>query len=170
MRKALTPTLSRSTGRGGSWHRNPAYLLALLVVVASLSFAQVAPSTSTDQPGRFKTIDILLDPHNTPLAAYQVEFIADAHRVTLVGIEGGEHAAFKRPPYYDPAALSRNRVVLAAFNTGNDLPTTITRVARLHLRIVGTEKPTLSAKLVTAASDQDQVIPADVTVSEGAIQ
>ena len=129
---------------------------------------------SSSQPGsplaplpqaRFANVDILVDPHGTSLAAYQLEFVADPKRVTLVGIEGGEHAAFVQPPYYDPKALAGNRVILAALNTGKDLPSGKTRVARLHLRIIGNDAPALSAKLVVAASSNDKTIPADVSVS-----
>jgi hypothetical protein len=113
-------------------------------------------------------VDILVDPHGQSLAAYQLEFLADPSRVTLVGIEGGTHPAFKDPPYYDPMALSSNRVILAALNTAADVPNDKTRVARLHLRILGTDKPTMTSKLIVAASSNERRIQADVTVSEGA--
>jgi hypothetical protein len=72
-----------------------------------------------------------------------VEFVAKAAgggKVTLVGIEGGEHAVFAKPAYYDPAALAPDgggRVILAAYSTGKDLPTGRTRVARLHVMVEG---------------------------------
>ena len=91
-----------------------------------------------------------IDPAGKPLAAYQIEFVADASHVKLVGIEGGDHAAFAQPPYYDPAALSRNRVIVAAFTTGKDLPTKSFRAARLHLEILGHSKPDWQAELITA--------------------
>jgi hypothetical protein len=63
--------------------------------------------------------------------------------VVLVGIEGGEggeHAAYAKPAYYDPAALAPEgggRVILAAYSTAKDLPTGRTRVARLHVMVEG---------------------------------
>ena len=59
--------------------------------------------------------------------------------VKLVGIEGGEHAAFAQPPYYDPKALLNERIVIAAFNTAgaDKLPSGKTRVARLMVRVDG---------------------------------
>lgn len=119
-------------------------------------------------PVRFASVDVLVDPHGAALAAYQVEFLADSKLVTLVGIEGGEHAAFKNPPYYDTKAMGGGRVILAALNTGKDLPAGKTRVARLHVQIRGQGRPEMAAKLVVAASSNDKTIPADVSVSEGA--
>jgi hypothetical protein len=136
--------------------------------VAILTIGLRAQTPTSDPSPRFTFVDVFVDPHGTPLAAYQLEFLADPARVTLVGIEGGSHTAFKDPPYYDPAALSGNRVILAALNTGADVPRDKTRVARLHLRIQGTDKPTMSSKLIVAASSNEQKIQADVTVSQGA--
>jgi len=157
----------------------------LMLLLASFGRAQeqqqpVSTTTSTKpfaSEVRFQTVDVALDPKGQPLAAYQLEFVADpsarsgqaAARVKLVGVEGGDHAAFREPPYYDPAALSRHRVILAAFSTSADLPKSATRVARLHVQISGDGQPEWSAKLIVASSDKTS-IPADVRVSaaEGA--
>ena len=150
-------------------------LLATLVFAtargrASESPAQQPATTNTGADVRFESVDVWIDTKGTPLAAYQVEFVADAQRVKLVGIEGGEHGAFREPPYYDPAALNRNRVIVAAFNTGSDLPAGRTRVARLHVQIEGAGQPAWEAKLVVAASPAGESIPAEVSLSEGASQ
>jgi hypothetical protein len=145
-------------------------ILAFVVLLSSFTLAQIREEMPAPPVVRFTNVDVLVDPRGTPLAAYQVEFIADPARVTLVGIEGGQDAAFKQPPYYDPKAMSGNRVILAALNTGKDLPRQKTRVARLHLRIIGAEQPKLSAKLIVAASSNEKTIQADVSVSEGAGQ
>jgi hypothetical protein len=147
----------------------------LMLLLASFRFAQeeqrrvattqAAPTTAAVH---FQSVDINIDPKGQSLAAYQLEFIADAGRVKLVGVEGGDHAAFREPPYYDPAALTQHRVVLAAFNTSADLPKAPTRVARLHLQISGASNPDWSAKLIVASSDKSDSIPATVSVSEGA--
>ena len=130
--------------------------------------AQTAPSVAPDHALRFTTVDLFIDPRGQPLAAYQLEFVADPARVTLVGVEGGEHAAFAEPPYYDPKALSGNRVILAALNTGTDLPAARTRVATLHLRVSGEAEPTYDAKLEVAGNPAGKPISADVTVGQGA--
>jgi hypothetical protein len=123
-------------------------------------------SLSTTVPVTFRTVPVFVDPHAKPLAAYQVEISADPARVTLVGIEGGEHPAFNAAPYYDPAALNHNRVILGAFSTSSDLPTTKTRVATLHVRVTGDEPLTWSTRLITAADPTGQSLAADVSVSD----
>lgn len=105
---------------------------------------------------RFAATDIYVDSGVTPLAAWQCEFKAVAGDVKIVGIEGGEHAAFQTPPYYDPAAMMNNRVILAAFNTGAALPTGKSRVARVHVRIAGDVTPRYELTLTAAASTEGQ--------------
>jgi hypothetical protein len=56
-------------------------------------------------PSPFTFVDVFIDPQGKPLAAYQFELRTTAGEAKLVGIEGGEHAAFAHPPYYDPKAL-----------------------------------------------------------------
>lgn len=121
-------------------------------------------------PGaRFTSVDLFVDPHGSALGAYQLEFIADPARVTLVGIEGGDHPAYQQPPYYDPKALSGNRVILAALSTAPELPTARTRVATLHLRVTGeSDQPTYQVKMEVAGNREGKPIPADVTVGQGA--
>jgi hypothetical protein len=107
-------------------------------------------SQATTAP-RFDFIDIYIDPQGKPLAAYQFELSVDPAAATIVGVEGGDHPAFSAAPYYDPEALTKNRIIIAAFNTGSDLPNTKTRVARVHLRVTR-EKPDFHLHLDTAAS------------------
>lgn len=145
-------------------------LAMLFVVTMAVRAQRVETELVPPAPIRFTNVDLVVDPHGNPLAAYQLEFTADPSRVTLVGIEGGQHAAFNQPPYYDPKALSGSRVILAALNTGTDLPKDKTRVARLHLRVTGAGQPVFSAKMIVAASSNDKTIPADVSVTEGALQ
>jgi hypothetical protein len=57
------------------------------------------------------------------VAAFQFELKRRSRRRNHRRIEGGDHPAFKSAPYYDPAALTRNRIIVAAFNTGSDLQT-----------------------------------------------
>lgn len=128
-------------------------------------------SEPVSQPAvRFASVDVFVDPKGQPLAAYQVEFVADPQRVALVGIEGGEHSAFKVPPYYDPKALTQNRVILGAFNTASDLPNSRTRVATLHLQITGSDEPEYSAKIEVAGNPEGKPIPAEVSLSQGAMR
>jgi hypothetical protein len=126
----------------------------------------IDPST---QPARYTWVDAFIDPHGQPLAAYQFELKSSGGgAVTLVGVEGGEHPAFAPPPYYDPKANVQKRIVIAGFNTGDDLPHTRTRVARVMVRVTG--NPKYSATLQVAASQEAKPIDAEVSVSEGAGQ
>src|SRR5438067_1034311 len=79
--------------------------LVAVALLARPSHAQQAPAAATTGATvRFRAVDIFVDSKATPLAAYQLEFVADAQRVKLVGIEGGEHAAFREPPGRNTAA------------------------------------------------------------------
>jgi hypothetical protein len=133
--------------------------------------AQSQPAATKSTP-RFTAVDVFVDPHGSPLAAYQLEFIGESSRVKLVGVEGGEPAAFREPPYYDPATLSHSRVIIAALNPSRaaDLPSQRVRVARLHLEITSESNsppPEFSAKLILAASaDEKPIKNAAVSVSE----
>ncbi|HEY2584964.1 MAG TPA: hypothetical protein VGI81_04265, partial [Tepidisphaeraceae bacterium] len=117
---------------------------------------------------RFAFVDAYVDSKDQSLAAYQFELTAQGAGVTLVGVEGGDHPAYAEPPYYDPKANLRNRIVMAAFNTGDDLPHGRTRVARVMVRITGAADPVWSAKLDVAASPDAKPIDATISVSEGA--
>jgi hypothetical protein len=149
------------------------WMTLLIMVCSTASFvdgqqARSAEAVPAASP-RFSYVDVYLDAKAESLAAWQFEFAAEKGRVTVVGIEGGEHPAFaKNPPYYDPAALGQNRVILAAFSTDNDLPKGRTRIARIHLMIEGDE-PKYAAKLVVAANSAGKTIPgAALSLSEGA--
>jgi hypothetical protein len=93
---------------------------------------------------RFEAVDVWIDSGDIPLAAYQVEIRAAGGRASIVGIEGGDHAALADPPHYDPRALHEGqineRIVIAAFSTDDALPRGRTRVARLHLAVQGETK------------------------------
>jgi hypothetical protein len=151
-----------------------ASLLKLLCAMALSAVLLATPGRAADRAPagpavRFAYLDVYVDPGAKPLAAYQVELSPTAGNVVLTGLEGGEHAAFRAAPYYDPAALhqAKSRVIVAAFKTGNDLPEGRTRVARLHLQITGPAEPAWATKLQVAASSDGKPIDAKVTVSAG---
>jgi hypothetical protein len=132
----------------------------------------VAGETPAHQsPERQRRVEGETPAHQSPERQRRVEgdnaaSQPDAPDVKIVGVEGGDHTAFREPPYYDPAALSHNRIIIAAFNTGRDLPKGKTRVARLHLQISGPE-PQFKTKLDVAASAEGKDIPATSTVEPG---
>lgn len=173
-------TLRPRSGQGGEGVRVggarlvPFLVLGLSVVLtvfaASLVRAQDqtpagASPAATDETSRagarFTSVDIFIDSGTQPLAAYQFEFKPEAADVKIVGIEGGEHPAFRIPPYYDPAALAKGRVIIAAFNTGKNLPSGRTRVATLHLRVAGSAQPRYGVSLTVAASPEGKAIAAE---------
>jgi hypothetical protein len=116
---------------------------------------------------RFEAVDVYVDSGDTPLAAYPFELAAEVGDGRIVGIEGGSHPAFREPPYYDPAALMKHRVIIAAFNTGKDLPTGRTRVARLHVQVSGEIEPEYVVQLQTAASPDGKRIHATAIAGQG---
>jgi len=134
---------------------------ALVLLALLLLPAQARAADPQEGPIRFRPVHVYVDPAGTPLAAYQIEIVADGHAL-IVGVEGGEHAAFALPPHYDPAALAGGRIIIAAFNTGQDLPSQRTRVATIHMRETGAVEPTYHATL-QAAGDADGR-PIDATV------
>jgi hypothetical protein len=122
-----------------------------LIVLASL--CQTAGQQS--EGSRFQAIDIFVDSGSQPLAAYQLTFVGP-NGTKIVGIEGGNHTAFAEAPYYDPQAIQREEVVIAAFNTApaGQLPTGRTRVATIHVQT--NTKSTSAYKLeVSAAAAPD---------------
>lgn len=137
-------------------------LLSLAMLVLS-AFGQ-APASAT----RFQAMDVFVDSGAQPLAAYQIEITAPKGLVKIAGIEGGEDAAFREPPFYDPKAIQHERVILAAFSTSaaDKLPKGRTRVATIHVQLAGEERPQFTVKLHTAATVDGKKIAADAAVEE----
>jgi len=108
-------------------------LVAALLLLANSLCAQ-QPTTNNV---RFVAVDVFVDSKGKPLAAYQLEFSVTNGNAKIVGIEGGEHPAFREPPHYDPKAIQKERVIIAAFSTepGAKLPSGKTRVATIHLQV-----------------------------------
>lgn len=137
--------------------RTFALSLALLVLLCS------AQAQDAAAPPHFTAVNVYVDAAASPLAAWQVE-LADGRGIQIVGVEGGEHAAYAKPPYYDPKALSDNRIALAAFTTGKDLPAGKTRVARIHLRVEAGAEPRFEVRSSLAAGADGKEVPATVTL------
>ena len=141
-------------------------MVFLILWPAASLFAQ--QQSSEEGSVRFSAVDIFVDSSSTPLAAWQLEFAATNGTVKIVGIEGGEHAAFKHPPFYDPKAIQHERVILAAFSMDapDKLPTGKTRVATIHLQIIGTQPPAFELKLHTAADSNGTKVSVTATFEE----
>ncbi len=144
-------------------------ILISIVVFVPVLAQQPEPDYQTEQPrGRFTPLHVYLDSGGNALAAFQFELKATAGQVKIVGVEGGVHQAFsKTPPYYDPAALAKDRIIIAAFSTQKDLPKGRTRIATLHLQILGDVQPQYELKLVVAADADGKEIPAKLSFEKG---
>jgi hypothetical protein len=152
--------------------RAPASRVPLFGAVL-LSFA-LAAGLFAQQPAaeesriRFRAVDIYVDSKTSPLAAYQIELSVTTAAAKIVGIEGGEHPAFREAPHYDPKAVQHERVIIAAFSTqpADKLPTGRTRVATVHLQTSGPQEPGYVLKLKTAANPQGNKILAEASWEE----
>ena len=139
--------------------------VSLIVPVFAQQFGQ---RYETEQPRvRFVSLPVYIDSGNRPLAAYQFELKTKAGQVKIVGLENGEHPAYAEPPYYDPAALAKDRIIVAAFNTGSNLPTGKTRVVTIQLQVIGDTEPQYELDLTVAADSDGNEIPAKITFEKG---
>ncbi len=119
------------------WSIVRACLIAGLVAFNGDTLSAASPSAAPPSAApewRFSAVDVLVDPLGRDLAAYQIEVDAESDDLQIVGVEGGEHASFREPPYYDAAALGGGRIIIAAFSTSEQLPDVRSRVATLHVR------------------------------------
>ncbi|HWL92170.1 MAG TPA: hypothetical protein VNT79_01430 [Phycisphaerae bacterium] len=152
--------LSAAVLSGGIWaHRH-----------ATASAPPPLPTNSSEafdylRSVRFIAVDVFVDSGTIPLAAYQFEFSAPGGGASIVDIEGGESAAFTSPPYYDPEALMQGRIIVGAFNTGDELPSGKTRVARMHLRVEGEPVAEFSVQLTVAGNVNGDQIDASASVA-----
>ena len=143
-------------------------ILAGICLIVPVLAQQSEQDYSTAQSGvRFAPLHIYIDSSNSSLAAYQFELKAAAGQIKIVGVEGGRHEAFKEAPYYDPAALAKDRIIIAAFSTGSNLPKGRTRIATIHLQIVGDAEPQYELKLAVAGDADAKEIPAEITFEKG---
>ena len=140
--------------------------IAVLFVV--LICAVPAQPGGANQAVRFQAVDIVIDSREAPLAAYQLEFLIKIGNARVVGVEGGEHPAFKEAPSHDPKAIQQERVIIAAFNTSaaDRLPKGRTRVATIHLQVIGEQTPECMVQLQTAATAEGRKISAKATFEE----
>ncbi len=150
--------------------RKPTAIILTSMCLMVSVFGQYAEPEYVDieRQVRFAPLDIYIDSGSRPLAAFQFELQAVAGHIEIVGVESGEHPAYKEPPYYDPAALANDRIIIAAFNTGSELPTGRTRVATVHLAIYGDIEPEYRLELTVAGDIDGSEIPAEITFEKGA--
>ncbi len=123
--------------------------------------------TETEASVRFAPVHVYIDSGRHSLGAFQFELRTIRGNVKIVGVENGEHKAYKDAPYYDPAALANNRIKIAAFNTSGELPSGKSRVATLHLMITGSIEPQYKLDLTVSADGDAEEIPAEISFEKG---
>lgn len=174
----------RPSGCPRPWRMPTCWLVLLMLdcCLIALSVAQDStPATPTDADTtvtrvdgpagigadavRFEALDVFVDSGDHQLAAWQLEMASRTAGAEIVGIEGGEHPAFRKPPYYDPQAMHRNHVILAAYHTGRDLPSGRSRVARVHLQLTGPGPRDYLTSLTASANADGEQIPARVSIA-----
>ena len=136
------------------------FILLIGVLLAGGAFAQ--DSGNNREKVSFRAVDVFVKSKGQPLAAYQVQVAFLGLKTKISGIEGGDHPAFKNPPLYDPKAMQKEQVIIAAYNTGTreELPKGKVRVATIHLYISGSKPPELTFKLVAAGTvDGEKITP-----------
>jgi hypothetical protein len=140
----------------------------LLVLLAVLCLCWGRAMGAESEGVRFGVLDVFVDSSAAPLAAYQLEIRATNAGVKIVGIEGGEHAAFASPPFYDPKAMQQDRVIIAAFSVASagKLPKGRTRVATIHFQAAKGDAPKFEVIVKAAASVDGKRIPVTATASE----
>jgi hypothetical protein len=134
------------------------YILSVLLATGVCWAAAAQPQ---GQGVRFQAVHVSVESGDQPLAAYQLDLRASIGNVRIVGIEGGEHPAFADPPYYDPAAIQGDRVIIGAFSTAHadTLPAGRTRIATIHVQLTGDRQPEYKAELSVAATADGDAIP-----------
>jgi hypothetical protein len=143
--------------------------LAFILTAFLAFFLASAQEPATSQTNRhFRTVDVFVDSKDQALAAYQMEIVLAGANARIVGIEGGEHEAFKEPPIYDPKAIQQERAIIAAFSTASvdRLPRGWTRIATLHIQIAGQEQQPYEVCSTTAATANGKKIPITTSLKE----
>ena len=163
-----TPSAPRRANRWQfEWLRTA--VCAALIVLPLLGNAmrsQVHAQPLDSDETRFETYDVRIDPKGRALAAYQIEVYDASGAARIVGIEGGAHPAFAEPPYFDPAAMQHDRVILAAFQVSGAVPEVETRVATLHVEVPRGAKPDFQVLVEVATTGSGEEIPVAASVSK----
>ena len=142
-------------------------LLSMCMLVSVFGEQGEYYATETEASVRFVELEIYIDSGDQSLGAFQFELRTTRGNVKIVGVENGEHKAYKDAPYYDAAALANNRIKIAAFNTSGDLPSGKSRVATLHLMITGSVKPEYKLDLTVSANADAEEIAAEISYEKG---
>lgn len=133
-------------------------------ILAAILFCFV--SAAQARAAEFAVFDICVDSVGEALAAYQLKISDERAAVKILSVEGGEHPAFAEPPKFDPKAIQRDVIKLAAFSlvARENLPAGRIRIASLHVEIGPGLRPEWKAVVEAAAGPGGRKIPAAVTI------
>ncbi|MBI2569207.1 MAG: hypothetical protein HYV63_19480 [Candidatus Schekmanbacteria bacterium] len=143
------------------------YVLAILAAAAVVEpgcDSGTRPEQVASGPLRFGAMDVIVDTGAAPLGAYQLTVASETDGVAIVGIEGGDAPAFPEPPYFDPQAIGRNRVILAAFDSSGAPAHGRVRVASVHYSERSDSPAQFQAALQVAADTTGTPIPATISI------
>ncbi len=130
--------------------------ISILVFCIAVGFGN-GEALAQGEQARFMPVEIIVDSGSERLSAYHMEISFTFNEsdstssAQIVGLEGGEHSAFNKAPYYDARALYGSRVIIAALSPSDDLPQGSQRVATLHLRFIGAN-PVIKTRLISATN------------------
>ena len=135
-----------------------AFVAAMLLVTAIVS----------TRAAEFAVFDVYVDARGEPLAAYQLKISDKNAAIKIVSVEGGEHASYKEAPKFDPKAIQRNVIKIAAFSLDarGKLPAGRVRVASLHVEIGPGLTPEWRTVVEAAARPGGEKIRAEVSISK----
>ena len=134
-------------------------LLAVLLFACGLVQGRAA---------EFAVFDVFLDTNGEPLAAYQLKVSDKNAAVKIISVEGGEHASFAAAPKFDPKAIQRDVIKLAAISLDSieKLPTSRVRIASLHVEIGPGLSPDWAATVERAGRSGGEKIDATISISK----
>lgn len=129
-------------------------------LIAMFIFAAFWLTIDCQAQTRFAVYDLYISPKGEPLAAYQIKIKATSGNVKIISVEGGEHPAFKEAPFFDPKAIQKQTIKLAAFSTKGaaELPARQTRVASIHIQTDRKDEVPFDLDLQVAATTNGRPI------------
>jgi hypothetical protein len=143
-------------------------IFVMLLSAAGLQIVAAQPVRLAAPAVRFTAIDVYVE-STEPLAAWQFELAEATGSMTVVGIENGDSEAFSGTPYYDldaVAADQADRIIVADYSLAarEELPLGRTRVATVHVRLMGTQTPDFELQLIAAGNANGEAILASANI------
>lgn len=117
-------------------------------------------------PLRTAAVDVYVDTLEQPLAGYEIEVAGDRGRLAVTGVEGGDPMGFSDPPACRTGP--DGKTVISASCRGQYFPVGKTRVARLSIRMAGSDPPRWHrVRLRHAAAPDGERLQARLVLSRG---